>query len=269
MVSERPREAEGQDRRHQANLEAFVLRARRVAAHSLAADKATLTSLARAQMHITVKEDGSAQFRQDLPPEEQVESAAARVRPLLLEGEACYYNKALKALNHFDRSPQNRDWIRQVRRLWQARVVETATHEAGYNSMVTDTVTEESAELDDLKLALAWVYGDVVHHDTVRRQEADLLGLQERYRAAVPLVAFIMLHSIGLLHRIQVLQSAGELNLDSAVFEEPVTLTSTTVLMEGTMRIAPVGSPAPATATEPLGRDWKVLLTPPLVGPED
>ncbi|KAB2587796.1 hypothetical protein F5983_35925 [Streptomyces arboris] len=268
MVSERPRGAESQDRAHQANLEAFVLRARRVEAHSLAVDKAALMSLAGAQMHITIKGDGSVEWRQDLPPEEQVESAAARVRPLLLQQEACYYNKALKALNHFDRSPQNTDWIRQVRRVWQARVVETATREAGYQSMVTDTVTGESAELDDLKLALAWIYGDVVHHDTVRRQEAGLLGLQERFRAAVPLVAFIMLHTIGLLHRIQALQSAGELNLASAVFEEPVTLTSTTMLMEGTMRIAPVGSPAPVTAIEPLGPEWKIL-TPPPVGLED
>ncbi|MFJ8563003.1 hypothetical protein ACIRD0_37190 [Streptomyces microflavus] len=228
----------------------------------MAADEAALKALVGGEMSVTCNEDGSAEVRQDLPPEEQVESAAARVRPLLLQEEACYYNKVLKALNHFDRSPQNTDWVRKVRRLWQARVVETSTREADYHSMVTDTVTGESAELDDLRLALAWIYGDVVHHDTARRQEAALLGLQERFRAAVPLVAWIMLHTTGLLNRIRSLQRAGRLNLASAVFEEPVALTSTTVIMKATMRIAPVGTLAPATAVEPLGPEWKVLLPP-------
>ncbi|MGI5484736.1 hypothetical protein [Streptomyces lavendofoliae] len=63
-----------------------------------------------------------------------------------------------EALNHFDQSPQNTDWIRQVRRLWQERVVETATRQAGYSSMMTDTATGETARLDDLQLALAWIY---------------------------------------------------------------------------------------------------------------
>ncbi|MER6603061.1 hypothetical protein [Streptomyces parvus] len=218
-------------------------------------------------MHITIKGDGSAQLRQELRRGTGRVCRCPRQAPLL-EQEACYDNKALKALNHFDRSPRNTDWIRQVRRLWRARVVETATREAGYNSMVTDTVTGESAELDDLKLALAWIYGDVVHHDTVRRREAGLLGLQERFRAAVPLVAFIMLHTIGLLHRIQGLHRAGELNLAPAVFEEPVTLTSTTVLMEGSMRIAPVEARPQLLRQNPWGPDWKTL-TPPPVGPKD
>ncbi|WP_406388991.1 hypothetical protein [Streptomyces sp. NBC_00211] len=127
---------------------------------------------------------------------------------------------------------------------------------------MADTATGESAALDDLKLALAWIYGDVVHHDTARRQEAGLLGLQERFRAAVSLVAWIMLHTTGLLHKIRAMQSAGALHLASEVFEEPVTLTSTTVLLEGKIRIAPAGTPAPGSAIEPLGPDWKIPLLP-------
>ncbi|MEU8709956.1 hypothetical protein [Streptomyces sp. NPDC048565] len=77
---------------------------------------------------------------------------------------------------------------------------------------MTDTPTGVTATLDDLKLALAWIYPDVVHHDTARRQEAAPPGLQERFRAAVPLVAWIMLHTTGPLYKIRDMQSAGTLN---------------------------------------------------------
>ncbi|MEU9982098.1 hypothetical protein [Streptomyces sp. NPDC050856] len=58
-------------------MEAFVLRARRVESHSLAADRTALTALAKAEIHISLKANGLVVFRQGLPPEEQVESAAA------------------------------------------------------------------------------------------------------------------------------------------------------------------------------------------------
>jgi hypothetical protein len=79
--------------RHRANLEQFVLRARRIEGHSLAVDWAALVSLATPAFKLLSLEDGEVRLRQELPPEEVVESAAARVRPLLLETDACGYLK--------------------------------------------------------------------------------------------------------------------------------------------------------------------------------
>ncbi|WP_328296468.1 hypothetical protein OG389_00735 [Streptomyces sp. NBC_00435] len=39
--------------------------------------------------------------------------------------------------------------------------------------MVANTATGEGRDLDAHWLALAWIYGDVVRHDTERRKEGD------------------------------------------------------------------------------------------------
>ncbi|MDA5286659.1 hypothetical protein [Streptomyces sp. Isolate_45] len=106
---------------------------------------------------------------------------------------------------------------------------------------------------------MAWIYGDVVHHDREQRQEADPFGLSERYRAAVPLVAWTMVGAIELLHYIRALQDAQVLSLDPAVFEQPVVLDSTTWRMKGRAYSAPVGTTVPADALTPLGEEWKPL----------
>ncbi|MEV7203504.1 hypothetical protein [Streptomyces griseoluteus] len=54
-------------------------------------------------------------------------------------------------------------------------------------------------DLDAHRLALAWIYGDVVHHDRERRREGDPFGLWDRFRAAVPLVAWSMVATVELL----------------------------------------------------------------------
>jgi hypothetical protein len=73
------------DEKHQRLLEAFVLRARRVEEHSLAADWDALVELTR--MSINVRVDRSeVRISYELPPEEVVESAAARIRSCCLSG---------------------------------------------------------------------------------------------------------------------------------------------------------------------------------------
>jgi hypothetical protein len=240
--------------RHRANLEQFVLRARRIEGHSLAADWDTLVSLASAPLKLRISEDGEARMRQEFPPEEVVESAAARVRPLLLETDACGYLKSLKAVTYFCKSvPSDVAWTKAAKAEWKAR-----THEGvlGYRLMVGDLATGDTADMADQKLAMAWIYGDVVHHDAERLLEADPFGLSGRFRAAVPLVAWMMVAAIELLNFLRFLQEGGELALRAEVFEAEVILQSTVWEYPAQIRTAPVGTPPPADALASYSDEW-------------
>src|SRR4051794_14815961 len=64
----------------------FVLRARRVEAHSLVQDREAFAELAEEKGTIRLTVDGSGTMTRSLPADEEVfESLAARVRPLVLD----------------------------------------------------------------------------------------------------------------------------------------------------------------------------------------
>ncbi|MFJ8004042.1 hypothetical protein [Streptomyces fagopyri] len=246
--------------RYQEYLEAFVVRARRVEEHSLAAGWDALVELAEIQIQVTRLDNGGMRIRHEYPAEEVVESAAARLRPILLEGDACFYQKVLKALGYFCRAlPQDSEWIRAARDEWRTRVQPTTGEEAGYWVMVSNSATGEDHSLDRHRLAMAWIYGDVVHHDAARRQEADPFGLVDRFRAAVPLIAWAMVGTIELLNFIRVLQEAGHIQLSQRVFDERVALKSTTWEENATVYFAPVGTEPPTAAKTPLTAQWAQL----------
>lgn len=203
---------------------------------------------------------GETRIRQEFPAEEVVESAAARIRPILLNGDACFYQKALRALGCFCRElPLDTQWVKAARAEWRVRVDPSTPREAGYWVMISDTVTGENQGLDRHKLAMAWIYGDVVHRDMERRQEGDTFGLFERFRGAVPLVAWAMVRTIELLNYIRALHEDGVLQLRQEVLDEPVTLKSTTWEHSGELFLPPVGTEAPTTASTPLPKDWARL----------
>jgi hypothetical protein len=246
--------------RHREWLEAFVVRARRVEAHSFAKNWDDLVTVASAPYLVTILPNGEAQLRQEFPPEEVIESAAARIRPLLLEGDACSYLKALAAVGYFCKDlPNDTAWIKAARAEWCARTVPKSGQENGYQVMLGNASTGSTAELDDHRLAIAWIYGDVVHHDTDLLKETDPFGLSERFRAAAPLVAWIMVKAIELLNYIRALQAAGVLEIPSEVFDRDVVLTSTSWEQVGRAYTAPVGTTMPADALAPLGDQWTPL----------
>ncbi|MGV9790819.1 hypothetical protein [Streptomyces sp. NPDC003435] len=237
-------------------LESFVVRARRVAEHSLADDWEKLVALIEPQIGVSF-EKGEVRIRHELPAEEVVESAAARIRPILLETEDCFYMKALKALSYACRElPQDAERVRAVRAEWKTRVAPATPAEAAYRVLVANMATGEEHDLDAHQLALAWIYGDVVHHDAERRKDGDPFGLRDRFRAAVPLVAWTMVATIELLAYTEALWKDGVLQLRPAVFDGQVALKSTIWEERAQMFFAPVGTEPPSSASAPIPRDW-------------
>ncbi|MER6394241.1 hypothetical protein ABT236_38040 [Streptomyces sp. NPDC001523] len=202
-------------------------------------------------------ENGEIRIRQELPAEEVVESAAARIRPILLATEDCFHMKALKALGYACRElPRDAERVRAVRAEWKTRVDPATPADAAYRVLVADTATGEEHDLDAHRLALSWIYGDVVHHDTERRKEGDPFGLRDRFRAAVPLVAWTMVATIELLAYIEALWKDGVLQLRPEVFDAQVALKSTVWEEPAQMFFAPVGTESPSAATTSLPEGW-------------
>ncbi|MGW4994991.1 hypothetical protein ACWEQ3_46710, partial [Streptomyces mirabilis] len=107
-----------------------------------------LVVLTEMQMSVVQRDDGEMWIRQEFPAEEVVESAAVRLRPILLEGDACFYQKALRAVGYFCRaSPQDTEWVRATRAEWRSRVNPATAEEAGYWVVVSNAVTGENRDL--------------------------------------------------------------------------------------------------------------------------
>lgn len=246
----------------QRHLDAFVVRARRVAAHSLAQDREELKRLAYdpAEIGVDPVTGVGVALRRSYPPEEVVESAAARVRPIILEREDCYYRKALSALGLMlnDRDPRYGRNIKAIREQWDSRVrPDSVDTDSAPTVHVANNATGESGTANSVELGLAWIYGDVVHHDRDRRDESHIFGLRERFSAAVPLIAATMLQTITLLDDIRALHEAQQIDVAESALTEPVVLESTTFTQRAEIYLAPVGTSVPTDAHTPLGDAWK------------
>jgi hypothetical protein len=201
------------ERNARASLIAFILRARRIEKHSLASDRAALELLARMPFKIQVTPStGTATWIQEFPPEEQVESAAARVWPLILNDDPTHYGKALTALGYLLHTsgapePVMKD-LRGLKAGWTS-IQPKGRKVRGYYIQVSKADSGEFEQLTDNVLGFAWIYGDVVHADAERLAETRTFGVRERFRAAVPLVAHIMVLTIGTLNFIRLLHQHG------------------------------------------------------------
>ena len=236
------------EERHIAVISAFVLRARRVEAHSLAADKALLHKLSTMEMtYQFVAAENQGYLIQVLPPEEQVESAAARVRPLLLQEDGVHYIKVLNALGYFAKDSPDaklRNSLAAIRSDWN-RIQPKGKDILGASTQIEDADGNRSEFLSDTELAFAYIYGDVVHNDLDRLASTKMHGVKERFKAAAPIVCFIMVLAIATLNVTRNMRKAGLLELPEELFTEDVAVTETVFRNEARAWSAPIGTPLP------------------------
>jgi len=250
--------------RHEQRLIAFVLRARRVRAHSLARDLAALHNLQHPQYKITGRTDSDmVTLRTEYPPEEQVESAAARIRPLLLEDDDTHFSKAIAALKYFARDggapDEIVDGLKAFSKTWMATASEKSARLTYEVRIKHGEAPEES--MNDRRLAFAWIYGDVVHADAKRRDGAGVFGVEERFHGAVPLVAQIMVLTIDTLKMIERLHGTKVLPFLHDAFAEDVVVTRQVVEQAARVWVAGYGEgdvppTFPAAAAAEPGEGW-------------
>lgn len=246
------------------SLRAFVLRARRIRAHSLAQDAALLMKLLHPQTTVHVdKLTGQERLTIDLPPEEQVESAAARVRPLILNDEDAYHAKVMNALSYFGSQAKipeiEMESIRTLKKQWAK--VNPKAESNGYYEVRIQKQDEPETRISDNALAFSWIYGDVVHADTARRAEGQAFGIEERYRAAVPVVVRLMMLAMTTLTYVEILRKRGAIPDLGDVFDEEVVFTEAEIAVTTQVFVAEYDEdgnlpemPAPG---EEYGEGWK------------
>lgn len=247
-----------------AAIEAFVLRARRVCAHSLASDPDALVALIKPKWHVVVDEStGKSTVTRHLPPEESVESLAARVRPLILKRDPVHWGKVLNALGLLLRDRPDTtsamEYLQWLRGQWGG--INSGSDAVRAYSVQKGRVDGEgpTSDISDNSLAFAWFYGDVVHADTARRDAARDFTVVDRFEAAVHVVARVAWLTHATLDFIKQLREQGALETDGWVFDEDVVVAVMEITREAKVFVAPVDTPQPGSLHEGLSGDWKLL----------
>lgn len=253
--------------RHVQRLSEFVLRARRVEAHSIAQDRQRLRELSQATVTVQyeVEPKRTILIRQ-FPPEEQLESAAARVRPFLLQKDRVHHKKVIEALGfllHGRTETRLTTVLDELRERWD-RFDPRGTDILAYSLQTfgMDGSSSSDAVADNV-LAFAWIYGDVVHADADRLAGTEHLGIEGRYEAATLVVAQLVVASIMTLGFIRELQELGAISLPPEVFEQQVVVTRTEFRQE----VKLIMREADGTAPPPVGVDPSLFGWEPL-GPD-
>lgn len=224
-------------------LGAFVVRARRVEAHSLAADRPKLLGWAEGQASVTVYRDGRpSELKWSLPSEEALDSLAARCRPFVLQRESVYHAKVMKSLGYLLRDHEElKGPVREIKTLWQ-RLDPSSSTPLGFDSQTGPTGGSLGHPVTDVALAYAWLYGDLVHADDVSDRVAGH-NIDARYHGAVLVLTSVAVQAITTLNLIRHAQDIGLLRIDGAMFTERIApRTEDTITLTG-FATAPVGTP--------------------------
>ena len=252
-------------RQKQDQLARFVVRLRRVASHSLARDKDSIASYAKGTLKLQV-EVGRQETTMvhPIPPQESLESLGARVRPILLEGDAVNYRNGIDALGYllhksdarFD-AEQARLHCKDFKKSWQSLLERHSDVNDPVVRMV-DSTDQTVHEHTWRELAWAWVYIDLVHEDSERLVRSGRFGIAERYWGGTILVARATVRAVGQLNYIRECVQNGVIQLPDFAFEEKVEVSQADLTRKVKAYVAPMGTPKPDAMDAP-GDDWLAL----------
>lgn len=232
-------------------LKAFVLRARRITSHSLWREQRDLMERTRSgQMNISITKDHRTNettyvLKEEYPAEELMESLAARIRPLTLDGDDLHYAKVLDSIATLVPEADLPSYVEPIA-VWHGMWASVATRDA--RAQAYYVVTEQGAASDQ-DLMYAWYYGDVVHADD-KEVESKGLGVTERYKAAAGIVARIVDHVHLTLLLVESLVDEGVLTIDPELFVRDVIVTETVFEKPATAYASDVDTPLPANDEE-------------------
>lgn len=238
-------------------IERFYLRARRVAEHSLFDNQPALEAVADGAWWATQK-DGNVTLSQSLPAEEALESLAARVRPLILNDDPVFFDKAINAIStllHLGGHLDHVDWCKKLKADWKA--VNPKNGKASYSiSWSTQDGSEVPQEITDAALALSWFYGDLVHANSDQQDIGEKFGLTQRYAAAAVRTAQLAILTRDTLGFVRSLADLGVLPIDVEQLDQRPVGVNDTEYAEASVMTAP-----PGTVAAPAGQPQNPLFT--------
>ncbi len=239
-------------------LERFVIRARRVKAHSLVQD-GSVERYAKTQMTVSFSMTTEAVTIKDVvvPDEEVFESLATRLRPFIVKSEPIYLPdvfRAIRSLVPVDAlGKKDEDLERAL-----ASAEQRFEHRFREQDVKTYAIqlldgegNPESGYVSDAVMAGSWLYTDTVHADPHgKKAEGKKFGYRARYAAASPFFCELAILIVSMLNIVRALVEKGYLTISDTVWSEPVTYaeaeeTAGERVVEGSMRVFPVGTISP------------------------
>lgn len=237
----------------------FVLRARLVQEHSLAADRDILEKYSVWTLSFVVTENRNNGERTcaiapvPLLPTEQVESAAARVRPIFLFSDGVHYENVLRALGIV--VVPSADLKKDVERLRAKFQAADPDYPDG-----RPTEPRSASSMKNKQIAGAWLYGHLLHEDELRRTYSAGISAEFMLLQATKTVCSEMLATVEALHLIERLVTSGSLEIAEDLFTEPISVTAIEWAPQLTNAyVADAGTAMPESLTEPLGSEWKKI----------
>lgn len=249
-----------------ATIARFVLRARRIEAHSLVRDWDELIRHAEGSVSVRIGVDGAVSVTRTLPEDEEAfESLAARVRPLTLDSEPIHHAKVVGALERLlagaaALDEHHREGLRKLRVAWQAAELQGVQVQGYSVQSVRLDGSGGTPMVSDTQLAAGWLYADLVHADAKGpKKDALLFPLRERYAAAVRVFARVATLAVSTLRLVETLRDAGAITVPKDAWEDEVAVGTTKHVEQAELFIAPAGTDAPdlRDSNLGLGDEWE------------
>lgn len=243
-------------------LERFVVRARRVQAHSLVQD-GSVEKYAKTQMTVNFSMTTGAVTIKDVvvPDEEVFESLTTRLRPFIVKSEPVYLPKVFAAIRSFmsdDALGEKNEDLEKALASAEQRF-EHRFREQDVKTYAVQLLDEagnpESGYVSDATMAGSWLYTDTVHADPHgEKAEGKKFGYRARYTAASPLFCELAILVVSMLNIVKALVEKGYLSISDAAWSEPVTYAEAEEaagekVVDGSMYIFPVGTVPPDGAS--------------------
>lgn len=203
----------------------------------------------------------------ELIPTEQLESAAARVRPIFLRKDKVHYSSVLDALSGVVKGCSGGSEISK-----KISVLRGKFHVADPDYPSGQPKERwKGKSLTNKQLSGAWLYGHLLHEDEIRRSYTGGMHPEEVYLAAMRTVCSEVLAVVETLHLIENMQVQGWLELPENIFTDEVVVTARSWTRPGQVKVyvAPIETPLPEDLNQDLyASGWKDIADE-FIGSED
>lgn len=201
-------------------LRRFVIRARRVEAHSLVQNHA-VEKYVKPSMKVDYKEGQPPRIKYAMPDQEIFESLAARTRPCILGSEPVYLDKVFRSiemlLGERQLAGQAKKCLDSCRKTFQNLHDKDKGTSYSIQTYNADNIPE-GEPLSDLLIGEAWLYSDLVHADPKDdKAKALKLSYRDRYYAGTSFFSMLAIVIVNMLNFVTIINSQYHLGVDPVV----------------------------------------------------
>lgn len=225
MQSGEPTHSQSTDKARR-SIEAFVVRARRVKAHSLV-QSGEIDRLANPSFTALFESDGTTTVRLNSRPhdEELFESLAARVRPCTI-GDPVNIKRVISSLRILANGQFTEKQIGYLDSIstWYESHIDEGKYLRCYEQICSVDNPTRPTSATDVTLAMGWFYNDLVHASPNSKRKVALeFPYDSRYNNGVVLVSCLAKVIVSLLDFIREAYASGTIRISESAWLEQVT----------------------------------------------